>query len=324
MLKKLKVKFFRSHEDTELEFSPGLNGIIGTGQSGKTNLLRAIFLLKNYRPLGFRYHSDFAEGDKTSVHALFDDADIYFERGQSSKSAMYKLNGKPFSTLNRDVPDEVVSAINMGSLNIHDEYSQPFLITSSSAEISKAINRATRMQNIDKWKKKIRSKVLGLKKWIQVLNEDVRDINDELGKFKTLEDIDEKISKIEKLDNSIDSLSNQYFKVQDLAAKIEDTQQTLVWAKDAKKALKYIKWIEKCNSEIQSLKDQKELLMSIHLHRNQIALAKKELARTIKKYGSALKKKKKCPTCFHPITMKDVKRITNELRTIKRRPRNQS
>jgi predicted ATP-dependent endonuclease of OLD family len=317
MLKRIRAKYFRSHEDTTLDFAPGLNGIIGSGQSGKTNLLRALFLVKNYRPLGFRYHSDFTDEEKTSVHTIFDDADIYFEKGKESKSAKYKLNGKTFSTLNRQVPDEVINAINMDSLNIHDEYSPPFLITSSASEISKAINQATRMENIDKWKRKLRSKILGLKKWLQVLKTDVQDIELELTKFKNLKQIEDNILSVERTERSIDKLSKKYFKVQNLAAEINDSQSVLSYYKDAKEVLGYIKEIEKFEKDIRKLKDKKELLMTINLETNQIALAREELATKIKKYGSLLKKKKKCPTCFHSITGKDVKRITNELRLIK-------
>ena len=41
-INRLRLVNFRQHENTEIEFGPGLTGIVGPNGSGKTTLLEAI------------------------------------------------------------------------------------------------------------------------------------------------------------------------------------------------------------------------------------------------------------------------------------------
>ena len=45
MLKKLRIQNFRSYADDTFEFSPGINIIVGSNGSGKTNLLEAVLMI---------------------------------------------------------------------------------------------------------------------------------------------------------------------------------------------------------------------------------------------------------------------------------------
>ena len=90
MLKKIKIKNFRSHELLDLEFHKGVNVIYGLGQSGKTNIIRAINWVVNNRPSGFNMHSHFAEDGKTSVELTFDNGVVKLSK--TSKLTTYSLN----------------------------------------------------------------------------------------------------------------------------------------------------------------------------------------------------------------------------------------
>lgn len=50
MFKKLALKNYKTHKDTVLEFSPGVNVITGDTGQGKTNILLSLAWVKDNRP----------------------------------------------------------------------------------------------------------------------------------------------------------------------------------------------------------------------------------------------------------------------------------
>lgn len=63
-LENLKLKSFRNYHETELEFSPGINVLIGENAQGKTNLLEAIYVLamtRSHRTSNDRELIEFSE-----------------------------------------------------------------------------------------------------------------------------------------------------------------------------------------------------------------------------------------------------------------------
>jgi len=48
-ISKIKIKNFRNFPDTSIEFNDGVNVIIGHNNSGKTNLLKALSLIFNFK-----------------------------------------------------------------------------------------------------------------------------------------------------------------------------------------------------------------------------------------------------------------------------------
>src|SRR5665647_764854 len=61
MIKSLEIHNVQSHKDTFLEFDPGVNVIIGSSDSGKTAILRAIKKVVFNRPLGDSFISNWAK-----------------------------------------------------------------------------------------------------------------------------------------------------------------------------------------------------------------------------------------------------------------------
>jgi exonuclease SbcC len=51
-IKKLSLRNFQSHRETDLEFSPGLNIIVGPSDQGKSAIIRALRWLFYNEPRG--------------------------------------------------------------------------------------------------------------------------------------------------------------------------------------------------------------------------------------------------------------------------------
>lgn len=96
MIKKLKLKNFRQHSNTVVEFSAGVNTIVGANNSGKSTLPEAI----EYAMYGARALRDNAKAyiqdgnsDGSSIIELSLNGDTYIV-GRSSKNAEIKKNGQ--------------------------------------------------------------------------------------------------------------------------------------------------------------------------------------------------------------------------------------
>lgn len=114
IVKKLHVKNFRNHADTEIEFGSGVNVLLGENAQGKTNLLEAIFLTCVGR--GWRTKKDadmikFGEGraqvravvnkkyGEVSVNVLLQDSVKVKSAGQGGAKKEIKVNDIPIGKM---------------------------------------------------------------------------------------------------------------------------------------------------------------------------------------------------------------------------------
>lgn len=165
-ISKVTIKNFQSHEDTTLEFSSGLNIIVGESNNGKTAILRAIMWVIDNQPLG----TDFimAGKDECSVTIAFDDG-TSITRGRTRKDTGYydiyyydengTLQRGQYRGFTNAVPIEVANVHQMPKvnitkdiethLNVLSQLDPPFLITESPMVKASAIGRITGTHVLD-------------------------------------------------------------------------------------------------------------------------------------------------------------------------------
>jgi DNA repair exonuclease SbcCD ATPase subunit len=170
MLKKAKIKNFKSHEDTEVDFHEKITAFQGLSSHGKTALIRAIKLACTFRPIGSKYISHFSKNKKCEIDLEFKNGEIDFKKTKSN--AEYILNKdseNPFGTLNKTVPEEVSDFIKLDEDNFIGQFDRPYLIFSEKSAISKKINET-----------------LGIEKWDTKLKEITKNINDSQKEIKRI------------------------------------------------------------------------------------------------------------------------------------------
>ena len=157
MIKSVKLHNFRSHENTILEFHPGVNVIYGLGQSGKTNIIRAINWVVRNRPSGFNMHSHFAQDEETSVELILDNGIVNLSK--TAKKIVYSIaHVGSYSYIGGSVPEPITQLLNINEINISNQLDTPFLITDSPGEVGKVINRITKIEQVDSWISKLTTK----------------------------------------------------------------------------------------------------------------------------------------------------------------------
>ena len=316
MLKQLQVVNHQSHENTILNFHRGVNCIIGDSQAGKTAILRSINLLSKNRPSNFTFHSDFAKTNITSVKATtFKDEEVKIIK--SKKKTKYTLitDGKKerWRKLNRKVPDRVTDVLNLTDLNIQWQFDNPFLISTSGGEIARVINEKTKIDEADSWIKTLNKKITILKN--KKNNEEIEIENNlaELEGLSELPKLNRILNRLTTIDKKVDRLDKEYIQIDSIIANIEDTENKIKEQRRYLKAERYVVKIEAIDKEIETLLREKELIDKVDQCKVDISSATKYKEKYIGKYVKLLKRVKKCPTCFSPVGIKDIKRITDEI-----------
>ena len=95
MIKRLKIKNFKSYRDSELEFGK-VNVVVGNSSTGKTNLIDAFSFLKHLmRPLSYPPLRYIRLGDYKNVVFMQDEnLDVSFEIDGEYKGKGYHLRSR--------------------------------------------------------------------------------------------------------------------------------------------------------------------------------------------------------------------------------------
>ena len=113
MIKRIALKNFESHEDSTIEFSDGLNLIIGQSNQGKSSIVRALAMVVANRfdrdsvRTGAKYCSVTVETEKGTVTA---------ERGEDTNHWIIETpqGKKEYRNIGSSVPSEVLEVLGMG------------------------------------------------------------------------------------------------------------------------------------------------------------------------------------------------------------------
>jgi exonuclease SbcC len=205
-LDSITLENFRSYREQKFDLDPGINIFIGSSESGKTTAaLRSIKWIDRNRPTGKAVVS-YWNRDKnknpvsdTSVKLMFNDGNV-ITRTRGKDFNGYNVNGIVLEAVGMDVPSDVESALNFGEVNFHHQYDQPFLLSSSAADIARFFNKTIGLDDIDRILGEVETKRQRLNKELSKIEEEIFGIGVAV---KALEWVDEAVILID----SVDSLS---------------------------------------------------------------------------------------------------------------------
>jgi DNA repair exonuclease SbcCD ATPase subunit len=146
MIQSIHITNFQSHRDTSLEFSPGVNVIVGSSDSGKTAIIRALRWLRWNRPSGDAFRSTW--GGQTLVRILDKDGHE-ITRTKNDNINHYIIGNTTLEGFGTDVPEDVTKILNLDETNLQQQLDSPFLISRSSGEVASYFNRIAHLDQID-------------------------------------------------------------------------------------------------------------------------------------------------------------------------------
>ena len=173
MLQTIQIHNFQSHENSQLDLSPGINTLVGDSDCGKSAVMRAILWAITNSPQGDAYVSDWTKtpkGKQMAGAATYVAVDTNPQKGRGKFSVVRKrspeFNGyevfdgsdnTQFEALRTDVPREVSQCFNIGPVNIQRQMDPPFLIASTPGEAARFINQLVNLTDIDEAQTEINS-----------------------------------------------------------------------------------------------------------------------------------------------------------------------
>ncbi|MBN2570516.1 MAG: AAA family ATPase [Ignavibacteriales bacterium] len=195
MISKLQILNFQSHKDSSLQFDPGVNVIVGSSDSGKTAIIRALRWLIWNRPSGDSFRSSW--GGPTAVTTLLDKETV-ITRGKTDSSNEYKIDTQTFTAFGNDIPEPIQKAINIDETNLQQQLDAPFLISKSPGEVASYFNRIAHLDQIDVALKTIQGQVRQLSSEITSDEKRVTSLEKEFKGYVYLDQFEIDLEELEK------------------------------------------------------------------------------------------------------------------------------
>jgi DNA repair ATPase RecN len=127
-----------------------VNVLVGESDCGKSAIIRALNWVVSNKPSGDSFRSNW--GGATVVY--LDTNDFTIGRAKSEQGNNYSLieQGKPteyFNSFNQGIPEEIKNLLNISPLSLQSQFSSPFLLSMSSGEVAKYLNKIVHLDKID-------------------------------------------------------------------------------------------------------------------------------------------------------------------------------
>jgi len=271
MIRKVRLRNFQSHKDTEVEFCPGVNVFIGTSDHGKSSVMRALNLVNENKPDGTAFVSSWTWDAKKKptenavVDITTDEGTVTRTKGvENSYSSEIDGEKVEYKAFGRGSVPEVQEFLNIGELNVQKQEDNFFLFGESAGEVIRRINSYTNLDLIDQVlvnaERSVRQNRAERKRLLKNLEENQKK-EQEYEYLDTLIDLYEKSQEYE---NRVGELSSEIAVLQDLVTKIDTLQEKIAALPDASRLEKRIARAEKTLSKIDPLIEEKAEIFYIY------------------------------------------------------------
>lgn len=223
MIKSIKIQNFQSHEKSNLYLSDGVNIIVGSSDSGKTAIIRALRWACWNRPSGDSIRSNW--GGDTFVLIETEEGAVIRFKGKEDKYEL-KAGGDrsiTFKAFGTNVPQEIATFFNINEINLQSQHDSPFLISETPGAVAAHFNKVAHLDKIDTATSKINGWLRGLKSDIEHTEADIESEKEKLKAFEHLDKFEAELEVLEALAGDLSVLRNK----QELLRKDTNKYRTL-------------------------------------------------------------------------------------------------
>jgi DNA repair exonuclease SbcCD ATPase subunit len=228
-ISRIILENFQSYKYEEIDLKPGLNIILGSSDSGKSAILRAIsFVLYNYPKNNTLIHQGTSEvkvtlefSDGVSVTRIKD------ELGDKNAYVVSTADGKTitYDKVDKAIPEEVKKVLNNppedelnGFISYADQFSKMFLVDLSPTDLPRSLSILTGIEILEESAKELMSSYKSLEKQTRTEQNNYVKLLNELNSYSyieeysdKLENVTKKLKELNKLEKELSELSKYSF-----------------------------------------------------------------------------------------------------------------
>lgn len=200
MIEAVEIENFQGHQYSLLEFSPGLNAIVGPSDQGKSAIFRSIDWCIENEPSGLDFRSWFAKKNDLTIVTVSKSNGIWVSRERSESVNQYKLWNKkdPLEAFGQGSVKEVLEAFDFSTFAIRGQYDQYFLLQSSPPDVSRFLNELTGLSISDDLIKKVNSIIHKANSGITDETERIEALSNEIKEYDYLDQLEIELNSLEK------------------------------------------------------------------------------------------------------------------------------
>lgn len=278
MIKKLTIKNFQSHKNTVLDFDKGVNIIVGSTDSGKSAIIRALRWVVWNKPGGEAFRSYW--GGDTEVNVAVSNSSVIRHKG---KENIYTIKNKKeklvFKAFGANTPQEIQDLLNLNEVNLQQQLDSPFLLSDTPGAISAYFNKVAGIDLIDKGRQNIEKEIRIVTSTISVRKQDLEEKTAALHQYDNLEKAEIELEGIEKLEKQRNFLSKRKRKLESVLNTIELIEEEM---KKSSSILVLEKKIQQLFNKINKKEQSKTLYIKLLYLQNKIISIDREIRKTHK------------------------------------------
>lgn len=256
MIRSVVLRNFQSHKNTKLEFVPGVNYIVGTSDSGKTAIIRALRWVYKNRPSGDAFRSNW--GGSTEVIVKTDEG-VVIRRRTDTKNE-YEVDGVVLKALRTDVPEEVGNVLNLQDINFQNQFDKSFLLSSTSGAVAEHFSKVANFEKIGKAVRALTSKYQKHVRFLESKKSRITELRELLKGFDYIPEMEKavvlletKIRRFKEKKAGVDALVQLTMKIPQIEEKVRKIECLVVLEKDVEDIDKKYAIQETLRAKIHSL-----------------------------------------------------------------------
>lgn len=223
MIKSLHLKGLQSHTESSVDFTSGVNVILGETNAGKTALIRALQWIFQNRPLGTGLTQ---QGAKECI------AEVETDRGKASRIRKKGFNGyvvgeMEFKEIGSSVPDELTSVLDIRDVNLQEQLQPHFLITQPAGQISKYVSELLGFNVTDKMVAAVKSKASALKGERTRLTDEIEAAEREIAFYAEIDRVDALLSEASAFDKEKQAFAGSISRLESMLASLGSLKEDL-------------------------------------------------------------------------------------------------
>lgn len=264
MIKKIKARY-ECHGNTELELAPGMTGLIGDNDTGKSSINRSIRWAANNDPKGDEMIP--WSGKKEARVEIETDHHIVSRRKGPANE--YRVDNELFKAVASAVPEEVSRALNIDSTNIQSQVDQFFLLQATPGAVAKRINEVAGISDSDAAIRKTNERISATSKSIKDLQKERKEYLDYLSAHsQTITEATELLDEVDRLDQYLRETEESLTRAKVLLSAILECRKNLDGFPDLEQVEQYLEGLHESGRSLGRKADflGKATGLSIQLH----------------------------------------------------------